>query len=62
MALEFFEYFSGITCLILVIVALLIGVKIILNYFKYRERALLLIGLMWVLLSQTWLPPVISFF
>ncbi len=62
MALELFEYFNGISSLILVSVAIIIGIKILLNYFKYKRREFLLIGFTWIGVSGIWLPTVISFF
>jgi hypothetical protein len=60
-ALELFEYINGITSLILVIVSIIIGAKIMLKYFEFKNKDMFFIGFMWLGVSEIYLPTGVSF-
>ena len=59
--LETIEIVNGVLSLIFVIISILIGIKMILKYFKYKERNLLLAGISWMFISEVWWAVSISF-
>jgi len=52
---------NGIFSLIFVVVCIIVGLLIFSQYFKLRDRNLLLVGIAWMGLSEPWLPSSISF-
>lgn len=49
--LGFFEFFSIISSLVFIIVSTIVGIKIILNFFKTNKYVFILIGLAWIGIS-----------
>ncbi|TXT65966.1 MAG: conserved membrane protein of unknown function [Promethearchaeota archaeon] len=44
----------GFTSLVFVIMSLIIGIKIILKYFEYKQKVHIAVGLAWIFLSSSW--------
>lgn len=55
------ELLNGILSLTTVVLAFILGIKIIVKYYKYRKKELLLVGSVCILLYEAWWPSVISF-
>jgi len=60
-ALEIVDYIQGSFSLLFVVISLIIGITILLKYFKYRTRIFILMGLSWIGLASPWFPDSISF-
>ncbi len=60
MTLENIEIFNGLFGLAFVIISTVIGVKIILKYFKYKQKLLIYVGISWIVLSESWWPSSVS--
>ena len=61
MTIEIIEYFNGITCIIFVLVSRLIGLTLVLKFFKFEKPILLFSGIAWMFMSEPWWGPAISF-
>ena len=61
MALGFMDFYNGLTGTIFVVISIFVGVKLILKYFKHKNRALLFAGLTWLIICETYWPVAISF-
>jgi hypothetical protein len=61
MQLPFIDLLNGIFSLIGLIIAIIIGLKLISKYFRYKRRDLFLIGLVFILLPEPWWPSNILF-
>lgn len=61
MALGFLDFYNGLTGTIFVVISIFVGVKLILKYFKHKNRALLFAGLTWLIICETYWPVAISF-
>ncbi|MFX1444069.1 MAG: hypothetical protein ACFFHV_11690 [Promethearchaeota archaeon] len=48
--------------LIFVVISLIVGLKILLKYFKLKNKVLITVGLTWIFLSSPWWGNAISFF
>ncbi|MHA1328354.1 MAG: hypothetical protein ACTSRH_13715 [Promethearchaeota archaeon] len=48
------DHLQGSFSLIFVIVAILIGIRLILRYFQYKEKAFLYAGLTWIGMVSPW--------
>jgi hypothetical protein len=62
MIFEPVEFFQGLMSTILVVISFIVALKILSNYFKYKQRQLLLVGLSWIGLVNPWIPDSITFF
>ncbi len=61
MTLKPIDYVNGISSLIYVSITIVIGLIIILNYIKLKERTFLFIGLALIGISEPWIPSGLSF-
>ncbi|MFX1488100.1 MAG: hypothetical protein ACFFBI_03065 [Promethearchaeota archaeon] len=61
MSLSPLDTVNGVFSLIFVVISLLVGVIILMRYFKYKERIYLLVGLTWILISEPWWSSSLSF-
>lgn len=61
MALEIVDYLQGSFSLIFVIISLIIGFTILVKYFEYKNRLLILVGISWLGISFPWIPDSVSF-
>ena len=61
MTLEIVDYLQGSFSLIFVVISLIIAFKILLKYFEYKNRLLVLVGISWLGISFPWIPDSISF-
>jgi hypothetical protein len=53
--LQIKDYFHGITAIIIIIISIIIGIRIFLTYYKYREKTYITVGLTYFfLLSPYW--------
>jgi len=62
MELNIVELFNGISEFVFVIVSLILGLLIILRYPKTKNRTYLLVGIVWIGISQPWFAGVVSLF
>ena len=60
MSLSIFDFLSALFAFILILVYIIIGIKICLNYFKGKQSIFLYMGLTWILLCQIWWPSIIN--
>jgi len=61
MALEFMDFYNGLTGTIFVVISIFVAVKLISKFFKYKKRGLLFAGLTWLIICETYWPVAISF-
>ncbi|TFG02395.1 MAG: hypothetical protein EU539_13135 [Promethearchaeota archaeon] len=61
MRLGTLDVVNGIVLIIFCSISIYVGLRIILKYFKYKQRELLLVGLTWIFLVSPWYPGSISF-
>ena len=61
MELELAEILQGTFCLIFTVITIIVGIKIMSKYFKYRRREHFIIGLTWILITGPWLAMSIDF-
>lgn len=61
MALETLDIVNGIFGLIFVLISIILGVIIVLKYFKSKEINFLLVGLTWIFLVSGWYGTSVSF-
>lgn len=61
MALDILLIANGITSLIVSIVSIYIGLRIVLKYFRYKERILIFAGFTWLLMYEGWWGPSLAF-
>ena len=61
MLLEPFDYFNGVFATIISVIYIIVGLKIILKYFKYKEKNLILVGTVWIIIIEPWIAVAISF-
>lgn len=61
LALELVDYVQGTFSLLFVVISLIIGITILLKYFKFKTRIYILMGLSWIGLASPWFPDSISF-
>jgi hypothetical protein len=59
--LEIVDYVQGTFSLLFVIISLIIGITILLKFFKYQTRIYILMGLSWIGLASPWFPDSISY-
>ena len=59
--MDYLDFANGIFSMIFVFFSLFLGILILLKYFKYKERIYLLVGLVWILISEPWWPSSLSF-
>ena len=62
MVLEEIETVNGITATVFVFLSILVGVGIIIKYFRFKKRVFLFFGLTWILIVSPWYPIVVSYF
>ncbi|MBN1800287.1 MAG: hypothetical protein JW891_02215 [Candidatus Lokiarchaeota archaeon] len=55
------QFLQGAVSLGFTLISLILGILIIVKYFKYKDRQLLLVGLTWILLTTAWWGDSISF-
>ncbi|MBD3212884.1 MAG: hypothetical protein GF311_09770 [Candidatus Lokiarchaeota archaeon] len=48
------EFTRGLMSLVFVVVSLIIGIKLMWKYFKYKEKTFITVGLTWIFLSASW--------
>ncbi|MFX1443283.1 MAG: hypothetical protein ACFFHV_07720 [Promethearchaeota archaeon] len=61
MALEFIEFYNGLTGTIFVVISIIVAIKLILKFFEHKKRGLLFAGLTWLIICETYWPVAISF-
>ncbi|MFW9824328.1 MAG: hypothetical protein ACFFE4_15400 [Candidatus Thorarchaeota archaeon] len=61
MALNPVDIINGIFSFIFVIISLVVGLLILLRYFRYKEKIYFLVGATWILISEPWWPSSLSF-
>ncbi len=61
MPLEALDFYNGLTALIVVIISVIVGVKLISKYFKFKNREYILVGLTWIFFVEPWWPPTVAF-
>lgn len=62
MTLYFVDYINGTLFTIFSILSLLIGIRILLRYFKVKKSSFIFVGLAWIFLTSPWFPSMIAFF
>ncbi len=62
MIFEPVELFQGLMSTILIVISFIVALKILSNYFNYKKKQLLLVGLSWIGLVNPWIPDSITFF
>ncbi len=55
------EFMNGMLTSIMVFVFIIVGIRIILRYFKAKERIYLFVGLTWILMIEAWYSMTLSF-
>ncbi|MHA1762697.1 MAG: hypothetical protein ACTSYC_02935 [Promethearchaeota archaeon] len=55
------EIINGIFTTLFVIVSLIVGLKILIKYFSYKQKQLITVGLAWMSIATPWAGNVISF-
>lgn len=61
MALTTIEFLNGVFSLIGLIIAFILGIKIIIKYFTFKRKEFILIGTVFILLTEPWWPSIILF-
>ena len=61
MIIEIETIVSGIFSCIFIVISLGVGIRITLTYRKQKERMYLLVGIAWILMTESWWPSAISF-
>jgi len=61
MALEFMDFYNGLTGTIFVLISIFVAIKLISKYFEHKKRGLLFAGLTWLIICETYWPVAISF-
>ncbi len=61
MSLNQIEFYNGLTCLIFMAISIILGSKLVLKYFKDKNRVYLFVGVTWIILVEPWWPPAVSF-
>ncbi|TFF99300.1 MAG: hypothetical protein EU541_05230, partial [Promethearchaeota archaeon] len=59
--LSTFEITRSVSTGIFLIISILIGFRILLKYFQYKQKALLTVGLTWIFISSPWWGNAFSF-
>ncbi|MHA1491846.1 MAG: hypothetical protein ACTSRI_19605 [Promethearchaeota archaeon] len=59
--LEPFDIYNAILQLIFVSISIIVGLKIISKFFKYKKKTLLLVGLTWIGMVEPWMASCSSF-
>ncbi len=62
MALNTIDYINGPLFTIFSILSLLVGIHILLRYFKVKKTSFIYVGLAWIFLTSPWFPSMIAFF
>ncbi|MFX1444663.1 MAG: hypothetical protein ACFFHV_14720, partial [Promethearchaeota archaeon] len=50
------EIFSGFSSIVGITLSIVLGVLMIIKYFRYKDRNLLLMGIVMILITQPWWP------
>jgi len=61
MALDNITILNGVFSLIFVIISFIVGIKMMLKYKVFKDRAFILVGLAWIGISEPWWSPSIGF-
>ena len=61
MALTEFEFITGLSCLLIVVISIIVGFLMALKYIKHKKITLLLVGVTWIGIVEVWYPAAISF-
>ncbi|TFG25875.1 MAG: hypothetical protein EU533_00460 [Promethearchaeota archaeon] len=61
MTLGILDLVNGILILVLDGISIYVGIRLILKYFKFKQRELLLVGICWIFIVCPWYPAGISF-
>ena len=61
MTIQALDITNGIVLIIFCALNIYVGIRISLKYFEYKQRDLLLVGLVWIFLTCPWYPASISF-
>ena len=56
------ELLQGIFTSIFVVISIILGMMILLKYFKYKQRDFVFVGLAWIGMSFPWVPDAINLF
>ncbi|MFX0073667.1 MAG: hypothetical protein ACFFAO_21525 [Candidatus Hermodarchaeota archaeon] len=60
--IQIMEFLDGIFSIVFVSVTILVGINIILTYFKHKHKDLIYVGITWIVMACAYLPPAINFF
>lgn len=55
------DFINGLLSLIFVAISIFLGIKMILKYFKYKQKNLLYVGITWIIMCEPWWPHATSF-
>lgn len=55
------DIFRAISTLIFVVISILVGLRILLNYFRHKRKELITVGLTWIFVSSAWWPLAFGF-
>ncbi|MBN1802699.1 MAG: hypothetical protein JW891_14400 [Candidatus Lokiarchaeota archaeon] len=50
------DIFNPISSLIFVIISVCVGLTLILKYFKSKDKALIYVGIAWIIIVESWMP------
>ena len=55
MTVEFSEIFSGISCLVFVLLSIFVGIRICFNYVQSKDFNFILVGVSWIFMCEPWM-------
>ncbi|MHA1660703.1 MAG: hypothetical protein ACTSUT_16450 [Promethearchaeota archaeon] len=61
MSLSAFEIIGGTLSLIFIVIAIIIGLMILIKYFQYKKKILILVGCTWIFMTELWWSSSVSF-
>ena len=61
MAMAALDFWNGMALITFCIISVYVGLRIMSKYFKYRQWQLIIVGLTWICLVDSWYPGSISF-
>lgn len=61
MPLEEIDIINGTFSVIIVVISIFVGIKIVLNYFEYKDKIFFFVGFTWIFLFSGWYGSSVSF-
>lgn len=61
MDFEQIDYVNGTFSLIFVSISIIVGISLILKYFKNKEKIFIFVGLTWIFIAEPWFPSSFAF-